>query len=446
MTKVLKTVTLAALAFASINASAQNGVNSPYSRAGFGLMADRSMGFNKGMGGIAQGYRNGQTINTANPAALSACDSLTALFDLGLSVYNGNYKMGTVQQNAKNASFDYFAFHFRAIKGVGVAVSLLPVTNIGYSFTSQSESLEGAQSVSSSYSFNGSGGLHQLALGAGWQIIKPLSLGVNVSYIFGDYNHSMNMPFNSASISSITRSYTADISTYSIDLGAQYTQNLSKDNKVTFGFTYTLGHDVDNDAYRSTMSSNSSSGIMKATTDTICNAFQLPSSFAAGVTFYNSDRFLVGADFELQKWSKVRFPNSASSENYTTATGLFNDRMKIAAGLAWTPNPLSSKYSKRMTYKLGGYYSKPYANVEGASGLSDKPFEFGASAGLSFPISNSHTNGSTPKIHLSFQWVHTNVPYISSVNSSQNKLTENYLKASLGITFSDRWFYKWKVK
>ena len=35
--------------FASLTATAQNGVNSPYSRYGFGMQADRSMGFNKGM-------------------------------------------------------------------------------------------------------------------------------------------------------------------------------------------------------------------------------------------------------------------------------------------------------------------------------------------------------------------------------------------------------------
>ena len=75
---------------------AQNGVNSPYSRYGFGMMADRAMGFNKAMGGVAQGFRDGQQINVSNPASYSAVDSLTALFDLGLSVFNGNYKMGNM--------------------------------------------------------------------------------------------------------------------------------------------------------------------------------------------------------------------------------------------------------------------------------------------------------------------------------------------------------------
>ena len=68
---------------------AQNGINTPYSRYGFGIQSERAMGFNKGMSGVAQGFRDGQQINIANPASYSEVDSLTALFDLGLSLQNG---------------------------------------------------------------------------------------------------------------------------------------------------------------------------------------------------------------------------------------------------------------------------------------------------------------------------------------------------------------------
>ncbi len=53
----------------SLTVFAQNGINSPYSRYGFGIQSERAMGFNKGMGGVAQGFRNGQQINIANPAS-----------------------------------------------------------------------------------------------------------------------------------------------------------------------------------------------------------------------------------------------------------------------------------------------------------------------------------------------------------------------------------------
>ena len=126
MTYLNRKIFLLFITFISLQINAQNGINSPYSRYGFGMLSDRAMGFNKAMGGVAMGFRDGQIINAANPASYSAVDSLTALFDLGMSLHNGNYKMGNLQSNAKNSSFDYAAFHFRATKGIGVALGILP--------------------------------------------------------------------------------------------------------------------------------------------------------------------------------------------------------------------------------------------------------------------------------------------------------------------------------
>lgn len=244
------TILMICAALFTINAAAQNGINSPYSRYGFGIQSDRAMGFNKSMSGLAQGFRDGTIINVANPASYSAVDSLTALFDFGMTLQNGNYKMGDLQHNAKNASFDYAAFHFRTTKGVGIALGILPYTSINYKFTSDSEKLSGNEDVSSSYTFNGEGGLHQLFIGTGIQICKPLSIGVNGSYIFGDYTHTMTMAFSESSAYSIIRGYSADINTWAVDFGLQYTQPLNKTDKFVLGLTYGLGHDINNKAKR----------------------------------------------------------------------------------------------------------------------------------------------------------------------------------------------------
>ena len=255
----------------------------------------------------------------------------------------------------------------------------------------------------------------------------------------------MSDKFTSANISTISKTYTADISTYSLDLGAQYTQKLSGKNSMVFGFTYSLGHDVNNDANKIITSTNTSSGTSNSDTKTIKNAFQVPHSFAAGVTYYHSYKFLAGVDYELQKWSNVKFPDNNSNDTYQSTTGQFNDRMKVAAGLAWTPDIYStSNFAKRITYKFGGFYSKAYANADGTK-LADKPYEFGLSAGMTLPLANANSNHSTPKLNVSFQWVHSDIPYLNASNI-QNHLTENYLKVCLGLTMSDRWFYKWKIK
>lgn len=49
-------ITAIVLIASAMTAHSQNGINSPYSRYGFGILSDRAMGFNKGMSGVSQGF------------------------------------------------------------------------------------------------------------------------------------------------------------------------------------------------------------------------------------------------------------------------------------------------------------------------------------------------------------------------------------------------------
>lgn len=434
----------------------QNGINSPYSRYGFGVLADRSMGFNKGMGGVAQGYRDGQSINIQNPASYSAVDSMTALFDIGMTLQNGNFKMANVQKNIRNTSLDYFAIHFRAAKNLGIAAGILPLSNTKYSFSSSSEKLEGTENVTSTYNYNGDGGLHEIFIGAAWRPFKPLSFGFNAGYIYGDYNHSFTMGFSENGVYSLGRKYTADISTYGLDFGIQYIQPVSKTDKFVIGASYTLGHDVKNNAYRHTQTINGAA-LQSVTIDTIRNAFQLPTAYSAGITYYHGDNLKIGVDATLQKWSDCKFPNNqtsiskedmnpdATSQYYISTKGQLHDYKRLSIGAEWRPNALGN-FFQRMTYKVGGFYSQSYAKADITNTITDKPKEFGLSAGVTIPFMNRWLWRNSPKINVAVQWTHSDIPYLNTTNMKQAKLTENYLRLCLGLTFSECWFYKWKVQ
>ena len=447
--------TLTLVCIECIPLSAQNGINSPYSRYGFGIQSDHSMGFNKGMGGVAQGFRDGQIINFQNPASYSAVDSLTALFDFGITLQNGNFKMGDLQQNAKNSSFDYLAFHFRACRHLGIAVGLLPYSNINYSFESSSSVISGSKETTNSSTYSGDGGLRQAFFGIGWQPFKPISIGANIAYLYGDYTHSTTTSFSDDDIYSNVRTYTADLSTYTLDLGAQYIQPIGKDKTLTLGVTYGFGHDMDNTAKRITRKVNSS--LVTTTSDTIKlkNAFQLPTSIAAGITYAQSTKWAIGADFELQKWSECRFPTTLADGNdaYISKTGELNDKIKISLGGMYQPDRYSlSNLLKRIQYKVGAYYSKSYANADLTGVISDKPYEFGLSAGISLPIDNKNAWRMRSKLNITAQWIHTNIPYADNTIYSttgqivKRELTENYLRICIGLTFNEVWFNKWKVQ
>mgnify|MGYP002622233870 CR=1 FL=1 len=428
------------------------GINSPYSRYGFGVMADRAMGFNKGMGGVAYGFGDGKQVNVANPASYSSVDSVTALFDMGMSLSFSNYKMDKLEQNAKNTSIDYFAFQFRAAKGFGITFGLQPITNINYSFSSKSQLLTDDESYSSSYSFAGDGGLHEVFLGMGVRLFKPLSIGVNAGYIWGTYNHTMKMSFNESSIFSLQRKYDADVRTYDVSAGMQIAVPFGKKDKLTLGLTYGLGHNIDSKAFRTTNMLNSSNSVVETKADTLKNAFQLPHTIGAGLCFNHDDQFRIGADFTLAKWADTRFPSQDMtniSSAYISEKGQLNDSWRISLGGDFVPKRNSTHLFGRTIYRLGGYYSQPYAKADASGALNAKPYEMGISAGVGIPIDGRHiwyNKYNVPRLNISLQFTHSNIPYLSNSQSVKRNLTENYVKLCIGITFNERWFYKWKVQ
>ena len=105
---------------------AENGINSPYSRYGLGILSNQSLGVNRQLGGLGYALRSNSYINLLNPASFTAIDSLSMLFEAGFSLQYGNFKESGKSVNAYNASFDYVAIKFRICKGLGMSAGFLP--------------------------------------------------------------------------------------------------------------------------------------------------------------------------------------------------------------------------------------------------------------------------------------------------------------------------------
>lgn len=158
MTRISKQTLLLAWALVAVPGAlfAQtNGSNSPYSRYGFGLLSDRAVGFNKGMGGVAYGMRNGRELNPANPASYSSIDSLTFLFDIGMTFQNGNIDDGRARTNARNTSLDYVTAGFRLSPNLGMSLGLLPYSTIGYQMETSGYLGDGSATMTETYMGDG---------------------------------------------------------------------------------------------------------------------------------------------------------------------------------------------------------------------------------------------------------------------------------------------------
>src|SRR3712207_888040 len=74
------------LALTSVMRAQSNSTESPYSRFGFGHLDRQTPHALRGMGGISSAVRDRMIINPMNPASYTAVDSMTFLFDFGVSV------------------------------------------------------------------------------------------------------------------------------------------------------------------------------------------------------------------------------------------------------------------------------------------------------------------------------------------------------------------------
>ena len=404
-------------------AIAQNNTNSPYTRYGYGDLSDQSFGNSKAMGGIAFGLRDGAQINPLNPASYTAIDSLTFLFEGGVSLQNMNISGSGVKLNAKNSSFDYLAMQFRLHPRIAMSVGLLPFSNVGYS-VSDSKVDNG---VSQTRSFTGDGGLHQLYGGIGVKVLKNLSLGVNASYFWGDITRTRTVIYPATSESySYIQQMGVSISDYKLDFGAQYTLDLSKKHSMTIGAVFSPKHKLNNDYTITTQVSTTNSNNLDAT-------FEVPNTFGVGFTYNYDKRLTVGLDYSLQQWSKTKFdvntPDEAVREDFKE-TYTYCDRHKISVGAEYIPNLIGRSYLSHIKYRLGAYYTTPYYKVGGKEATR----EYGVTAGFGLPVPRSRSI-----LSISGQFVRISGQEAAFVN-------ENIFRVSIGLTFNERWFFKRRVE
>jgi hypothetical protein len=177
-----------------------------------------------------------------------------------------------------------------------------------------------------------------------------------------------------------------------------------------------------------------STKVLDATADTtrfsVKDGLELPHSFGAGVSYSHGNQLVVGADFEMQLWSKTKFPEYAGGQ-YTLRSDLLKDSYRIAVGGEYCPRWNSRNFFHRIRYRIGAGYTTPYYYINGKDG----PKELSATIGFGIPIMNAYNNRSS--LNISAQYVN---------NSAAGLIKENTFRINIGLTFNEKWFAKWKVE
>ncbi len=414
-----------AILFAQFN----NNTTSPFSRFGLGDLHAYTFGRTTGMGGASLGSRSPQQINIANPASYTSVDSLSFLFELGISGKFSSYRNDLGKFSADDVNFRYFAMSFPVSRRIATSIGLTPWSDVGYDIQ-VSDSIPGSGNVD--YLYYGDGSLSRAFFGLAYRPFKNISVGANLYYFFGTLSRRSVVSFpNNMEMYAIQRNEEIRLRDFGANFGIQATFPMKNDQMITFGATLenkpsftAFNTDITIKNVSITTYENSSPQTY-SDSDTISfknqveDKITLPLSAGAGVSYVKKNKLEINADYYFQAWSKAKFPFGITNE-------LIKDRSLIAIGGEYIPEKYSIRnYFRRVAYRGGLRYENSYIAIN-----NQQIKDFGMSFGVGLPVYRSNST-----VNISAE--------IGKRGSTQNNLIrENYAKLNFNVNLYDLWFIK----
>jgi hypothetical protein len=407
---------------------AQTNTDSPYSRFGLGMISPPGFERNRAMGGIGLGVRDNKYINYLNPASYSAQDSMSFIFDFGLTAHYTYTESSSLNDTYYGANFDHLALSFPITKWWTASAGIRPYSKVGYSIMVE-DYQENIGFID--YIYSGNGGLNQLFLGTAFKILNGLSLGANFNYLFGsiDLNRSVNFPLQDFSSYTDVESRTI-VNDFLIELGLQYTQRIGENSNITLGVI------MANKSRISAENRVTKKNIFPGNADYVNDSTRvspefileesstkgnivIPFNLGIGLSYRFNDKLLIGLDFYQQDWTNTTFFNS--SEPLTNSN-------HIHGGAEYIPDPNALRgYHNRIAYRIGGYFENSYLQLQ-----DEQLKDYGISFGVGLPLRNTRST-----FNLAF-----NAGRRGTLEN--NLIRENYMFLSFSVTLYDFWFMKRK--
>lgn len=449
--------------------------SSPFSFYGIGDRMDNAFGRAKAMGGLSAASLDSFNVNVLNPAGLTGIQHGTFHFAMETETkrINGDQWYG-------DGYLPHMSLAFPILRNrLSVAGSLLPYSKVNYQiFDNQSGSLEFGET----FTYQGYGDLYQYNFSLGYKIFQDkknsLSVGLGLSrvrgqivrydsmsvrgeisvvetvtypdltidpeYIGQDLHLNVEIDSSKASVdTSIERSNTEALAikneaatilqgVYSV-LGFNYERIYSSTaNSVkSFNIGLNMNGSTALQGERITNSQTFFNGIQvdQLNGDTLAGEVLLPKAFAVGFALKKRSKgdvdatpdYEFGIEYRQKYWSEYR--------NYGQKENAFDDDYMIIVGGEYLPNKLAHK--KSMAYRFGMYYGKDRLSLNGSQ-VTTSGIRFG--------------------VGIPFRTINRSMPTESKVNigiemgqrGASGVLYEQYMRATVGFTFNNRWFVKKK--
>jgi hypothetical protein len=408
------TLIIAILITFQLNLAGQTGTNLPYSIFGIGELASKGFNRNIGMGRTGIALSSPMYLNNVNPASYHTIDSISFFFDFGLSSdfvkYSTSYN---ASQRGNDINMRNIAMGFRISRNLTSSIGVVPFSRVGYKIESEKD-LEGTLDKYSLI-MTGSGGLTQFYWDNSYLLFKRLSLGMNISYLFGTLETSETNSYKGLS-TNITIDKTAYLNKLFIDFGFQLLLPLKDKINITLGGIFGNSHYLN---FRQEILISETNGNVLEKGITQKGTLRFPWYAGGGVAVDYNKKLTISADYLLRDWSQTKSDNP--NFKYTRAGS-------YRFGAEYIPGHLNQLgFFGTLSYRLGYYYEESYLNIDNVSIASN-----GFTLGIGIPFLRNRSS--------------INIAYDTGVKGTLKNglIRERYNSVMLNLTLHDWWFIKRK--
>lgn len=404
----------------------------PYSMFGIGEISKQGTAFNKSMGGVGIASRDKRHVNILNPAAVTAREDKSFMADFGVAQGNRYYAQHDLRSSNNTFNFYDFVISFPVYKSLAMYVGVTPYSDIGYNMSSKiaDPSVVAATGVITN-TVQGYGGMTNIFFGAGYDVIKGLSIGVEGQYYFGNLHKTNQFTMTNATYRSISSGFNMNLEAVTAKFGVQYERNLTQNVSAVIGVTYRLATSLRGNVERyeiQTISSiNDSTPSPRSYVDTLGRGqVRLASEIGVGIALKGGDKWTFEINYLRSDWSSCGFGETPGFASVGNAVFSASAAQSVRAGFSIVPNRNDIRYySKRITYRAGAYWDQASCRLDRKTINA-----VGLTLGATLPVFN-WSNGLTLGVDFGQRGALTG-----------NMVRERYVNFNIGVNIFDIWFIK----
>ena len=397
------------------------GSYTPYSIFGMGDMTQPGTAYNRSMGGVGIATRNHRFINTINPAAVTARDSLAFMADYSIT---GDYRIFR-QADMKSASNTFniadCVMSFPIWKTSAMMVGITPYSGTGYGYVQyETDPNKIGYTGNVTYSNAGQGSIYQVFAAAGVTFFKHISLGAEYIHYFGDIEKAFTQSFTESSYTGLSNSSSLYLKADSWKFGFQWDFAIKQKHQFCIGATYAV--ETPTKGYlTSYVGTDTTTVILKDLKE--ADKVRIPSEKGVGLSYRYADKFAAEFDYSRSDWG------GSNVDKLSTVTGFTPVLSECyRAGFEYTPNRTDIRYyMKKVTYRAGAYRKNEYYSLNGNAITST-----GITLGATFPVFKWY-NGLTVAVDIGQRG-----------SIQDNLIRERFINLSIGMNIFDIWFQKYK--